>query len=186
MKTIAILTAACLVCLFPAKVRADDAKDAVELLSYALSCPNKPGSRVANGMEYHSLWISRFTGTATQLSIETFSIVDDQNGVNGQTNSTAFSNLKSPHFSKYDDEVDLHIGCRRGTDVSGGIGMSSSSCFRTLYSVNCNPGNKSACVREDRVRYVGGIGVRLCDETAARNAKLAIDTLIKLNGGGGE
>jgi hypothetical protein len=173
----------------PRMAKAADADDAVDLLTYALRCPNElivnpsPPDVTAGLLKdlyeamlypirYSTHETNRFIGTAKEFRIEQQLITERQKGI-GKINSTysaAFSKLKVK-FAPQRGRFFVYVGCSDSEKLA--FGSAFGSCM--IESIRVNVDSKT------EGQTVSGVSFEVCDENTARNAQLAIETLIKLN-----
>jgi hypothetical protein len=157
-----------LICVFlalavPAKVFAGDAEDAVELLAATLKCPIKPYKSdewmIGDSDDptfVHE--INKWSGSANQLRID--ENVEFGEGPVDRTHVANFSDLESA-----DTSIDR--------DAAPPVSVVSISCTKKAKCIKLVSGNREHWAY-DYIKF------HVCDSETAANARLAIDTLIKL------
>jgi hypothetical protein len=137
--------------------KADDAQDAVDLLTYALKCAIKPFTYEVNGYVTSSLTIRKFKGDAHQLVIEEEITWD---------NGTVLNHTEKANFAEIDDKS-IEIRPR-----------SDSRAANVFYGCT----NNRTCVISAAIGFPMNTGmIEVCDLATAKHTKLAIETLIRLN-----
>jgi hypothetical protein len=156
---LAICSASAVLCV-ASSLRADDAQDAVDLLTLAMKCPIKPLRGSSDTSDIFEHYTYNFTGTTSIFRF--YGVTKDGEGNTQKWSEEArFADLKSlkiepgyEYFGKYPSfqPPELTLFC---------------SGDRECTKVNNKKSNK-------RTRFY------VCDDKAAEDAKLAIDTLINL------
>jgi hypothetical protein len=146
------------ICTNPA--RADEAQDAVELLSYALQCPNKPHKSESRGGTSFFHDTNKFSGTRDFLRIEGSRKFDDDSTANSVV-TAQFSDLDETETYATSNDPPQHLV--------------SFSCAKD------RPCIKLKIEGDDRNNVFNYQAVEACDAESAKSVKLAIDALIRLN-----
>jgi hypothetical protein len=156
---LAICIASAALCI-SSNLRADDAQDAVDLLALALKCPIKPLRGWSDTSDWFEHVTNEFKGTKSTFRVH---ISTEGDNTMNYSEESRFADLAStkiePGYSRDPphpvfEPPKLTLFCR-----------GQQPCLKATYS--------SAFSKQFQF-YV-------CDGKAAQNAKLAIDTLIKLN-----
>jgi hypothetical protein len=154
-----------LILLAPAICFADDGQDAVDLLTYSLKCANKAISEHGNGDDHFSHTINKYTGSKSQLRIETESKLDGSPEIIRETITANFAALEKADYFNSPFEVFIDGAPVRNVE------------FFCSKNVDCiqSKGNSGAA-SSDRDHTIS-----VCDAETAAHVKLAIETLIRLN-----
>jgi hypothetical protein len=160
-----------LICListltFPAMVFAGDAEDAVELLAFSLKCPMKQykSDKMMIGDSDDPVFvheINKWSGSTSQLRF------------NNEMQISSGAPERGTHVANFSDLESADTSIDR--DTAPRMSVVSISCTKEAKCIRLEAGG--IWTSYDYVEF------HVCDKETASNAKLAIDTLIKLNKG---
>jgi hypothetical protein len=145
----AIMIASC----FPRISAADEAKDAVSLLSYAFKCPIPAATMKGNKK---LLEINYFEGNASQFVLHMEFVTEGDSGIHTNTVAFEYADIEKVEVKTRGDSTYIDFECARD---------------RKWVSWNSDVTGKG----------MPGWTVEVCDLDSARHVKLGLDTLIRIN-----